>query len=75
MNIITLNSKTLHNVTIIDNSIRYTRLIDNKLYTFEYHCDNAIMTLDKLSVLSNSTNDTFKLMCSIAKSLRDETNE
>ena len=68
-----INSKNSFNV-IVDVealSLRYTRKIDNKLYSIQKHCDDALSLLNTMSHLSTMHDDTFKLACSISKSIED----
>lgn len=70
-NIITLNNSNVHNITIINYSIRYTRQIDRKFYTIELHCNNSDEVLSYLSSIGNLNDATFKLSCDLSKSLSD----
>lgn len=67
--IITLNSSNVHNITIIDKSIRYTKQIDRKFYTIELHCVDSDEVLSKLSVLSSLDDKNFKLVQLLSKSI------
>lgn len=67
--IITLNSSNVHNITIIDHSIRYTRQIDRKFYTVELHCESSDEVLSKLSTLSSMEDKNFKLVQLLSKSI------
>ena len=69
--IITLNSSNVHNITIIDKSIRYTRQIDRKFYTIELHCVSSDEVLSKLSALSYMDDKNFKLVQLLSNSLKD----
>lgn len=69
--IITLNSSNVHNITIIDKSIRYTRQIDRKFYTVELHCESSDEVLSKLSTLSSMEDKNFKLVQLLSNSLKD----
>ena len=69
--VITLNSSNVHNITIINYSIRYTRQIDRKFYTIELHCNNSDEVLSYLSSIGNLNDATFKLSCNLSKSLSD----
>ena len=69
--IITLNSSNVHNITIIDKSIRYTRQIDRKFYTVELHCESSDEVLSKLSTLSSMDDKNFKLVQLLSNSLKD----
>lgn len=69
--IITLNNSNVHNITIINYSIRYTRQIDRKFYTIELHCNNSDEVLSYLSSIGNLNDATFKLSCDLSKSLSD----
>lgn len=69
--IITLNSSNVHNITIIDKSIRYTRQIDRKFYTVELHCESSDEVLSKLSTLSTMDDKNFKLVQLLSNSLKD----
>lgn len=69
--IITLNSSNMHNITIIDHSIRYTRQIDRKFYTVELHCESSDEVLSKLSTLSSRDDKNFKLVQLLSNSLKD----
>ena len=72
--IITLNSSNVHNITIIDLSIRYTRQIDRKFYTIELHCVDSDEVLSKLSVLSSLEDKNFKLAQLLSKSITETNN-
>lgn len=67
--IITLNSSNVHNITIIDLAIRYTRQIDRKFYTLELHCESSDEVLSKLSTLSSMEDKNFKLVQLLSKSI------
>ena len=69
--IITLNSSTMYNITIIGLSIRYTRQIDRKFYTVELHCESSVEVLSKLSTLSSMSDKNFKLVQLLSNSLKD----
>ena len=69
--IITLNSSTMYNITIIGLSIRYTRQIDRKFYTVELHCESSDEVLSKLSTLSSMNDKNFKLVQLLSNSLKD----
>ena len=69
--IITLNSSTMYNITIIGLSIRYTRQIDRKFYTVELHCESSVEVLSKLSTLSSMDDKNFKLVQLLSNSLKD----
>ena len=69
--IITLNSSNVHNITIIDLAIRYTRQIDRKFYTVELHCESSDEVLSKLSALSSIDDKNFKLVQLLSNSLKD----
>ena len=69
--IITLNSSNVHNITIIDLSIRYTRQIDRKFYTVELHCESSVEVLSKLSTLSSMEDKNFKLVQLLSNNLKD----
>ena len=69
--IITLNSSNVHNITIIDKSIRYTRQIDRKFYTVELHCESSDEVLSKLSTLSYMEDKNFKLVQLLSNSLKE----
>lgn len=69
--IITLNSSTMYNITIIGLSIRYTRQIDRKFYTVELHCESSDEVLSKLSTLSSMEDKNFKLVQLVSNSLKD----
>ena len=71
LTIITLNSSNVHNITIIDHSIRYTRQIDRKFYTVELHCESSDEVLSKLSTLSSMDDKNFKLVQLLSNSLKD----
>ena len=72
--IITLNSSNVHNITIIDKSIRYTRQIDRKFYTVELHCESSDEVLSKLSTLSSMEDKNFKLVQLLSKSITEANN-
>ena len=69
--IITLNSSTMYNITIIGLSIRYTRQIDRKFYTVELHCESSVEVLSKLSTLSSMEDKNFKLVQLLSNSIKD----
>lgn len=69
--IITLNSSTMYNITIIGLSIRYTRQIDRKFYAIELHCESSDEVLSKLSTLSSMDDKNFKLVQLLSNSLKD----
>lgn len=69
--IITLNSSTMYNITIIGLSIRYTRQIDRKFYTVELHCESSDEVLSKLSTLSSMDDKNFKLVQLLSNSIKD----
>ena len=69
--IITLNSSTMYNITIIGLSIRYTRQIDRKFYTVELHCESSVEVLSKLSTLSSMEDKNFKLVQLLSNNLKD----
>ena len=69
--IITLNTSTMYNITIIGLAIRYTRQIDRKFYTVELHCESSDEVLSKLSTLSSMDDKNFKLVQLLSNSLKD----
>lgn len=65
-----LNSTNVHNITIIDTNLRYTRFIDRKFHTYEgnYNSNNELVV--GLSVLSNMADSVFILTCNLQKTIR-----
>lgn len=72
---LSLNSKNLHNITIILTNLRYTRFIDRKFYTFEDNYDDCYMLLEGLNGLANLSDELFILACSIQGNLRDSSDD
>lgn len=72
---LSLNSKNMHNITIILTNLRYTRFIDRKFYTFEANYDDCSMLLDGLNSLANLSDELFILACSIQGNLRDSSDD
>ena len=64
-----LNSTNVHNITIIDTNLRYTRFIDRKFHTYEGKYDNMDEMVVGLSVLSNMADSVFILTCNLQKNL------
>ena len=65
-----LNSTNVHNITIIDTNLRYTRLIDRKFHTYEGNYNNNDELIVGLSILSNMADIVFILTCNLQKSIR-----
>ena len=65
-----LNSTNVHNITIIDTNLRYTRLIDRKFHTYEGIYNNNEELIVGLSILSNMADSVFILTCNLQKSIR-----
>lgn len=65
-----LNSTNVHNITIIDTNLRYTRLIDRKFHTYEGNYNNNDEMIVGLSILSNMADSVFILTCNLHKSIR-----
>ena len=66
-----LNSTNVHNITIIDTNLRYTRFIDRKFYTYEGNYNNNDELVVGLSILSNMSDTVFILTCNLQKSIRN----
>ena len=65
-----LNSTNVHNITIIDTNLRYTRLIDRKFHTYEGNYNNNDELIVGLSILSNMADIVFILTCNLQTSIR-----
>ena len=65
-----LNSTNVHNITIIDTNLRYTRFIDRKFYTYEGNYDSNDEMVVGLSILSNMADSVFILTCNLQKNIR-----
>ncbi len=65
-----LNSTNVHNITIIDTNLRYTRFIDRKFHTYEGNYNNNEELIVGLSILSNMADSIFILTCNLQKSMR-----
>lgn len=65
-----LNSTNVHNITIIDTNLRYTRYIDRKFYTYEGNYDSMDELVVGLSILSNMADSVFILTCNLQKNVR-----
>ena len=66
-----LNSTNVHNITIIDTNLRYTRFIDRKFYTYEGNYNNNDELVVGLSILSNMSDTVFILTCNLQKNIRN----
>mgnify|MGYP006367892031 FL=1 len=66
-----LNSTNVHNITIIDTNLRYTRFIDRKFYTYEGNYNNNDELVIGLSILSNMADSVFILTCTLQKNIRN----
>ena len=67
---LSLNSTNVHNITIIDTNLRYTRFIDRKFHTYEGNYNNNDELIVGLSILSNMADIVFILTCNLQKSIR-----
>lgn len=65
-----LNSTNVHNITIIDTNLRYTRCIDRKFHTYEGNYDNIDEMVVGLSIIANMPDSVFILTCNLQKNLR-----
>ena len=65
-----LNSTNVHNITIIDTNLRYTRCIDRKFYTYEGNYDINDEMIVGLSILANMADSVFILTCNLQKNIR-----
>jgi hypothetical protein len=65
-----LNSANVHNITIIDTNLRYTRFIDRKFHTYEGNYDSNDEMVVGLSILSNMADSVFILTCNLQKNIR-----
>ena len=70
MTTFSLNSTNVHNITIIDTNLRYTRVIDRKFYTYEGNYDNNDELVVGLSILANMPDSVFILTCNLQKNIR-----
>ena len=66
-----LNSTNVHNITIIDTNLRYTRFIDRKFHTYEGNYNNNDELVVGLSILSNMADSVFILTCTLQKNIRN----
>ena len=69
MTTFSLNSTNVHNITIIDTNLRYTRFIDRKFYTYEGNYDNNDELVVGLSILANMPDSVFILTCNLQKNI------
>ena len=67
---LSLNSTNMHNITIIDTNLRYTRFIDRKFYTYEGNYNSNDEMIVSLSILSNMADSVFILTCNLQKNIR-----
>lgn len=67
---LSLNSTNVHNITIIDTNLRYTRFIDRKFYTYEGNYNSNDEMIGGLSILSNMADSVFMLTCKLQKNIR-----
>ena len=67
---LSLNSTNVHNITIIDTNLRYTRFIDRKFHTYEGNYNNNDELVVGLSILSNMADSVFILTCNLQKNIR-----
>lgn len=67
---LSLNSTNVHNITIIDTNLRYTRFIDRKFHTYEGNYNSNDEMIGGLSILSNMADSVFILTCNLQKSIR-----
>ena len=67
---LSLNSTNVHNITIIDTNLRYTRFIDRKFHTYEGNYNNNDELIVGLSILSNMADSIFILTCNLQKNIR-----
>lgn len=65
-----LNNANLHNITIIDTNLRYTRVIDRKFHTYEGNYNSNDEMVVGLSILSNMADNVFMFTCNLQKSIR-----
>ena len=65
-----LNSTNLHNITIVDTNLRYTRYLDRKFHTYEGNYDSNDELVVGLSILSNMPDSVFILTCNLKKNIR-----
>ena len=65
-----LNSTNLHNITIVDTNLRYTRFIDRKFHTYEGNYNSNDELVVGLSILSNMADTVFILTCNLQKNIR-----
>lgn len=65
-----LNSTNMHNITIIDTNLRYTRFIDRKFHTYEGNYNDNDELVVGLSILSNMADSVFILTCNLQKNIR-----
>lgn len=67
---LSLNSTNMHNITIIDTNLRYTRFIDRKFYTYEGNYNSNDEMIVGLAILSNMADSVFMLTCKLQKNIR-----
>lgn len=67
---LSLNSTNVHNITIIDTNLRYTRFIDRKFHTYEGNYNSNDEMIVGLSILSNMADSVFILTCKLQKNIR-----
>lgn len=65
-----LNSTNVHNITIIDTNLRYTRCIDRKFHTYEGNYDSNDEMIVGLSIIANMPDSVFILTCNLLKKIR-----
>ena len=65
-----LNSANVHNITIIDTNLRYTRYIDRKFHTYEGNYNSNDEMVVWLSILSNMADSVFILTYKKKKNIR-----
>ena len=65
-----LNNTNLHNITIIDTNLRYTRFIDRKFHTYEGNYNSNDELVVGLSILANMADTVFILTCNLQKNIR-----
>ena len=68
---LSLNSTNVHNITIIDTNLRYTRFIDRKFHTYEGNYNSNDEMIVGLSILSTMADSVFILTCNLQKSIRN----
>ena len=65
-----LNSTNVHNITIIDTNLRYTRFIDRKFHTYEGNYDSNDEMIVGLAIIANMPDSVFILTCNLLKKIR-----